>query len=449
MIGRLLLATLMLACSATAAEKPTFSVDYVVRIPRDDPSHARIRWRLAGIDEIERFRLVFRDGRATDVQGTGRLVWAGRTLTWTPGGPYAHLEYTIAVDRHRPAGGPRFDSHADATWIATRARHLFPQINVEFRAGAERARSRARLLFELPPGWESAAIGERLEPHVYAVDEPGKRMARPRGWFLLGDVDVTARDIAGMTVTVATAPGSGLDVPRLFRFYERTIPLLAPLLGTPPRQLLVVSAPDPMWRGGISGEGSFYVNGRLPIRSRDRTSTFLHELIHVWQPFRPVGDGRWISEGIAEYYSLLIQRRAGLVSPAGFARGIELFARHGRWDVDLSRTHEPAALNNSAPLVLHWLDGEIARATDGKRSLDDAIRRLASSGGELTTATFLRAVNRTTGKDFTPQFRRYVFRGKRPPVADEPLAAPVLPGRPSVRYRPQAPDRRPCPQCPA
>jgi hypothetical protein len=449
-IGRLLLAMLMLATSAPAAEKSTFSVDYVVRIARDDPSRARIRWRLAGIDEIERFRLVFRDGRATDVQGTGRLVWSGRTLTWTPGGPYAHLEYTIVVDRHRPPGGPRFDSHADATWIATRARHLFPQINVEFRAGAERARSRARLVFELPRGWKSAAIGERLEPHVFAVEEPGKRMARPRGWFLLGDVGSESRRIAGMDVTVATAPGSGLDVPRLLRFYERTLPLLVPLLGTPPRQLLVVSAPDPMWRGGISGEGSFYVNGRLPIRSHDHTSTFLHELIHVWQPFRPVGDGRWISEGIAEYYSLLVQRRADLLTAAGFARGIELFARHGRWDLDLSRTHEAAALNNSAPLVLHWLDGEIARVTDGRKSLDDVVRGLAADGGDLTTASFLRAVNRTAGKDFTPQFRRYVFRGKRPPIADEPLAAgPGLPGRPSVRYRPQAPDHRPCPQCPA
>jgi hypothetical protein len=383
------------------------------------------------------------------VQGTGRLDWQGRTLTWTPGGPYAHLEYTIAVDKHRPADGPRFDSHAENTWIATRARHLFPQINVHVRAGAEHARSRARLIFELPKGWTSVATGERLEPNVYSVDEPGKRMERPRGWFLLGDATADTRHIAGMAVTVAKAPGSDLDAQRLFRFYERTIPLLAPMLGTPPDRLLVVSAPDPMWHGGISGEDSFYVSSRLPIRSRDRTSTYLHELVHVWQPFRPVGDGRWVSEGLAEYYSLLIQRRAGLLSAAGFARGVELFARHGRWDIDLSRTTEPAALNNSAPLVLHWLDTEIARVTDGKKSLDDVVRRLAEDSPELTTATFLRAVNRTTGKDFTPQFRRYVFRGKQPPVTDEPVAtAPGLPGPSSVRYRPQAPDRRLCPQCP-
>ncbi|HEV7732934.1 MAG TPA: hypothetical protein VGR62_12255 [Candidatus Binatia bacterium] len=445
-MARAVLVALLLAATAHAADRPTFSVDYVVRIASGDPGRAHIRWELAGIDEIARFRLVFRDGRAADVQGTGRLDWQGRTLEWTPGGPYAHLEYTITIDKHRPTGGPRYDSHAEPTWVATRARHLFPQINVHFRPGAEAARARARLLFRLPKGWKSVATGELIGSHAFVVEEPGKRLARPRGWFLLGDVDTTTRRIAGMEITVAAAPGSGLDVPRLFRFYEQTIPLLAPLLGSPPARLLVVSAPDPMWRGGISGEGSFYVNGRIAVRSRDRTSTYLHELIHVWQPFRPEGDGRWISEGLAEYYSLVIQRRAGMLSAAGFARGIELFARHGRWDIDLSRTHDAAALNNSAPLVLHWLDTEIARATDGAKSLDDAVRRLAADSRELTTASFLRAVNRTAGKDFTPWFRRYVFRGRRPPVTDEPVAG--LPGPASVRYRPQAPVRRRRPQCP-
>src|SRR6185369_5332351 len=151
-----------------------------------------------------------------------------------------------------------------------------------------------------PSGWKSIATGERLDTNVFTVDEPGKRMARPRGWFLLGDLASDTRHVAGMAVTVATAPGSTLDVQRLFRFYERTVPLLAPILGPPPSQLLIVSAPDPMWHGGISGEGSFYVSSRLPVRSRDRTSTYLHELVHVWQPFRPEGDGRWVSEGLAE-----------------------------------------------------------------------------------------------------------------------------------------------------
>src|SRR5207245_2885649 len=81
----------------------------------------------------------------------------------------------------------------------------------------------------------------------------------------------------------------------------------------PPR-LLVVSAPDPMWHGGLSGEDSFFVNGHIPLRSADKTSTYLHELFHVWQPFRPGPDGHWIAEGLAEYYSLALPHRAGRLS---------------------------------------------------------------------------------------------------------------------------------------
>ena len=75
---------LALGSRATAAPPPpaTFSVDYIVRISAEDPRKAHVRWILTGIDEIRSFRLVFRDDRASDVSGTGRLAWKGRTLLW-------------------------------------------------------------------------------------------------------------------------------------------------------------------------------------------------------------------------------------------------------------------------------------------------------------------------------------------------------------------------------
>jgi hypothetical protein len=440
---RRLLATAFLLAAPTPAMalRPTYGVDYVVRVSARDPGRARVRWLFAGIDEIESFRLVFRDDRTTGVTGTGRLAWQGRTLHWTPGGPYAHLGYTVTIDHVRPPGA-RFDSHAADGWIATRALYLFPEINVSFRAAATAARARARLLLHLPQGWRSATALARLGHDAFAVEEPGKRFERPRGWLLLGHIARHRRTIAGSEVTVAVAPGSGLDVHRLFHLYTRAMPLLADVLGPPPPRLLVVSAPDPMWHGGLSGEDSFFVNGHIPLRSRDRTSSYLHELFHVWQPFRPGTDGRWITEGLAEYYSLVLQERAGRLSPRGVARGIALLRRHGRWGVDLSRTREPAALNDSAPLVMHELDRLIRRESAGHRSLDDAVRKLVRAGGTVTTASWLHAVSRVAGKDLTAFFRRHVLRGEPPPAAaDGPQA--VRP--PSVRERaPGAPAARRC-----
>jgi predicted metalloprotease with PDZ domain len=155
------------------------------------------------------------------------------------------------------------------------------------------------------------------------------------------------------------------------------------------------------------------VNGHIPIRSADKTSCYLHELF--WQLFRPGPDGRWVSEGLAEYYSLALQRRARRLSERSFARGVALFARYGRWGLDLSHTHEPAALNNSAPFVMFSLDQEIRAASAGERSLDDVVGSLARDGGVLTTPGFLSAVNRAAGRDLSARFARAVLRGERPP----------------------------------
>jgi predicted metalloprotease with PDZ domain len=385
----------------------------VVRISRRHPDRAEVRWLLAGIDEIVSFRLELRDDRITEVTGSGRIVRNGRTIRWTPGGPYAQLRYDVAVPRGRPPAG-RFESFATADWVATRALHLFPEINVTFRSGSRGRRGRGRLLLRLPRGWQSVTALPSLGDDAWSVEDPNARFPRPRGWMLLGRFATAERRIAGADVTVATVPGSRLDVPRLLKLYRRIMPRMATLLGPPPPRLLLVSATDPMWRGGLSGEHSFFVNGGVPLRSPDQTSTYLHELFHVWQPFRPGPDGRWITEGLAEYYSLALQRDAGRLSPERFARGIELLARYGRWDVDLARTDVPAALNNSAPFVLFRLDEEIRRATGGRRSLDDVVRATAAAGGTVSTAAFVRTVNHVAGRELGPFFQRHVFRGVRP-----------------------------------
>ena len=45
-----------------------------------------------------------------------------------------------------------------------------------------------------------------------------------------------------------------------------------------------------------------------------------------------------------------------------------------------------------------------------------AVRTLARDRGRVTTARFLRAVNRAAGHDLTPLFTRFVRRGELPPI---------------------------------
>jgi hypothetical protein len=403
----------------------TFGIDYIVTVPPDDSRRVRVTWVLAGIDEIRLIRLVLRHDGFSNVRASGRLVREGSRLTWRPGSPYARLSYTVDLTRRR---GDRdaHDSFAAADWLLTRAQRLFPETRVTFHPGERRPpEARARLLLRLPAGWESAVAAQRLGHDAYRIEEPGKRFDRPRGWMLFGRITRQTRTLGGTEVTVATTPGSALDVPGLFGLYRRVLPLVTDLLGRVPPRLVVVSAGDPMWRGGLSGEDSLFVHGGLPLRSGDRTSTYVHELVHTVRPLRPAADARWIAEGLAEYYALELPRRVGRLGPRGFSRGLRSFARSGRWDLDFTQSADQAVLNNSAPLVFYALDREIRRASGGRQSLDDVVRALGALPRPLTTAAFIAAARGVTGTNLGSFFRRHVFLGIRPPIPEH------LPERPA------------------
>jgi hypothetical protein len=409
-----LLANLSVTARARATAKATYSIDYIVTISKNHPEIVRVRWELSGIEEVQWLRLRFPANRISQLHGSGTLESTPDGVIWTPGGPYAHLTYLVNINHVRGQHG-RYDSYAAPDWIVTRAHDLFPRIAVEYHARTNvESRSRARLIFRLPSGWHSAAALASIGPDTYRLSEPGKTLDRPRGWFALGKVDLQHREIAGIMVQVVRVTHTGVSSNDLFTFLEGTLPALKKLLLAEPETVLVISAPDPMWHGGISGESSVFMHAARPLRTPDKTSPYLHELFHVLQPYKPGADGDWIEEGLAEFYSLELQRRAGLIDAAAYARALGYFERFGTWHVDLTQQQDNAATNNSAPLVMYALDQHIQRVTAGKQRLDDVVTRLAKQGGTVDTARFRRAVSAVTGKPFATFFERHVLHGEPP-----------------------------------
>ena len=152
------------------------------------------------------------------------------------------------------------------------------------------------------------------------------------------------------------------------------------------------------------------MHGERPLRTRDHTSPYLHELFHVAAPFRPNADAHWVTEGLAEYYSIELPHRFGLLSEATFQRGLQLFAEHGVWGQDFTHARAPALRNNSAPLVMYVLDRRIRAATGDQYGLDTVVASLAREGGVVSTGRFLGTVQRVAGKSFASFFRRHVPR---------------------------------------
>jgi predicted metalloprotease with PDZ domain len=124
-----------------------------------------------------------------------------------------------------------------------------------------------------------------------------------------------------------------------------------------------------------------------------------------------------VTEGLAEYYSIELQRRIGTLSDTKYQRALQLFATHGVWGHDFTRTSAPALRNNSAPLIMYLLDQQIRAATGNEHGLDAVVTSLARTGGVVSTANFLGTIERVAGKSFASFFRRHVYRGEQPAIA--------------------------------
>ncbi len=407
------------ATHGTEAEpgRETFSVEYTVEVRADDPTTAWVRWDLAGIDEIRRIQLTTDGGRFSSFQASGRLEEREGHVIWWPSAPYGHLSYTTPL-RHRRGPEAGFDSWADTDWVLTRARHLFPHSRILFSTNVEpNAEARARLIVRVPDGWDVASPLAPDGAHRFLVESPRARFDHPRGWLMLGHFARADITIADTMVSVTTAGEVATSARDIFALLEDGLPELTQLLAQQPVRLLIALGPDPMWRGGLSGSSSFYMHGDRPIRTPDRTSPYLHELFHVINPTRPGPDAAWVTEGLAEFYSVEIQRRIGTLDREGFHRALRSFARHGLWNRDFTRTTEFALRNNSAPLVMWALDREIRDSTDEAHNLDDVVTELAQQGDTVTTARFLGTVRRIAGTSFNAFFRRHVYRGEQPSLA--------------------------------
>ena len=64
------------------------------------------------------------------------------------------------------------------------------------------------------------------------------------------------------------------------------LPELARAVPNLPRRLTVISAGDPMWRGGLSAPQSIFIHAERPLISENGTSTLMHEIMHICMPIR-------------------------------------------------------------------------------------------------------------------------------------------------------------------
>src|SRR5262249_10253775 len=148
------------------------------------------------------------------------------------------------------------------------------------------ARSRTRLLVKLPESWSLVTPYAKLRSGEYRVDHR-RRFGRPTGWMIAGDLGVLREDVAGVKGASPGPRAMGVRREDMLALLHWTLPTLRRVLGTLPPRLTVVSAYDPMWRGGLSGPGSLFLHAHRPLITEDGPSPLLHEVMHVALGLRP------------------------------------------------------------------------------------------------------------------------------------------------------------------
>ena len=338
-----------------------------------DPVLARqLRFFMPG----DRFEVLSADGE-TEADGD--------RLMWYPIPGTANLRYEVAVTQPRGRG---YDGLVTEDWALFRGDDVFPPAWMEFQDGA---RSRSRLLMKLPDDWNAVTPFPGDKEQGWEIDNPARSFDRPTGWILAGRLGIRRENIAELKVTLASPIGAGTQRVAMLALLRWNLPWLAAEAPQPPERLLIVSGPDPLWRGGLSGPQSLYVHGDLPIIGEDGTSPLLHEICHVLFPVRAAWAEDWIDEGLAEYLSLRVLKETGTISKTRYRDSIEAFRQRGAEISSLGGTVSKGAITARAVALLHDLDRELSTTSDGQMDML-AFTRLMMEQTEPLTLESIRAL---------------------------------------------------------
>jgi predicted metalloprotease with PDZ domain len=336
-------------------------------------------------------------------------------VTWHPQGKKSRLRYQFVVNHERSA--QHYDSLMRQDWAVFRGDKMVPRASVKARRGLQ---SRASIEFVLPPQWSIATAyapqSEASGTARFAFDDPQRRFDRPGGWMLAGKIGSRGEKIGHVRAIVAAPVGENARRQDMLAFLNWNLPRLLEVFTDFPNRVLIVTAGDPMWRGGLSGPGSLFLHSQRPLISENRTSSLLHELVHIALGIRADGESDWIVEGLAEFYSVETLRRSGGISDHRYRQAIAGLEKWARRSATLFTPNSTGATTARAVVTLRSVDAEIRSATNGKASLDDVARRLAAERGTVSLERLQEVAQAVAGRPLRSLQREQLMK---------PLAAPA------------------------
>lgn len=372
------------ACDALASETPfgaeplTYDVHYTIR---PNPADGSVDVEMTveqSRGELREVSFSVDDIAISEIEADGDLDVGEDRVTWLPGRTGGDLRWRIDISHRRADGG--YDAWLNNGWGIFRAEDIIPRARSRSHRNAH---SKTTIGFELPGDWSVVSEYSALKRRN-AVVNPRTRFDQPQGWIAMGDLGIRRETIAGTRVIVAAPEGQmarRMDMLALLNWILPELNLVLP--GAIPA-LTIVSANDPMWRGGLSAPESIYIHSSRPLISENATSTLAHEVFHValgkWA--EPGYD--WIVEGLAEYYSLELLQRGGAITARRYEKAL---LKQSQWSGDagkLCATRSSGATTALAVVILRDLDRELREKSSGRVNLDDVVAGIAQSDSRVS-----------------------------------------------------------------
>ncbi|MHB8584827.1 MAG: hypothetical protein ACYDDF_03185 [Thermoplasmatota archaeon] len=340
--------------------------------------------------------------------------------------------YSFDVGTNEEVGSTgQYYTYRGANWGLIKAESFSIPFSFTYTEGAEPTFD-ARVHFVLPTNWNATAPWSReATPQTFDL-APGQ--ALPRGFVAVGPFSEQVYDEGGREVRYVRLGAPGTFEARMPNLLDLATPWQEHIYGNHPGPiLLVISAPDPMLRGGLGGYDSMYVHESSDLR------TVAHEFTHVWQRFGGLDDANdssiWIPEGLAELdgtLSLLVTGDWTLGQVNQFFQGDAQNASVAPFSTTslAHSTYENAAERVpyvKGALVLEYLDEQIQSCTRGRYGLPDVLQVVnanadagPASASILTNEQFLATLNHVTSCNFTNLFQALVYGSGGPTSSSWP-----------------------------
>lgn len=218
------------------------------------------------------------------------------------------------------------------------------------------------------------------------------------------------------------------DVEAIAAYVQRLYEVMAPFFRDTESVYRVFVRRDPDGYPGSGGTAllrsyMFGWNENKAVSVTEKQNILAHEMVHNWPQLNdePYGTTTWYSEGTAEYYSILLPLRAGLIDRETALQEIQSRS-------DAYYTNPTRHLDNQEAARRSWEDRRIQKlpygrgifflanadvqiraATDSRCGIDDVVLELLRrdrAGEPLGNEVFLQVVREVSGLDLRPEWTR-------------------------------------------